>query len=601
MAALGKEKDLQDELKDLIKNVASKYRLSGLEIADVKRDHPVDRQSVDIVIFLRGFAPFLFIETKWKGKKASRQESIYNPLGAAVIGQVLSYAALYKRNFGQLPSYCMTTNEEYFVIFRTPEKIYEFVDLEKAEERDYENAIKRGKYAELLENYVLIQGELKLTSEYIYDILDKLSKDLIAREPLSRIEPSLVLIQYFRTFVYALAKKIQPLVKLKMHEDNKLASSLKTLRSESGFSPTPDGLALMMSYVLMDKIIFYKVLEQAYKLPKMSHLNTRSSTSFDDEFLNLVEEATRVTRDFEPIFFTGPYDLIPIPDDPSVMDYINDFIATVNQVNIMAIADLIGYIYEELLPPEERHLLGQFYTPSPVAELIIKWSIKGHEDKVLDPGVGSGTFLAQAYKAILTHKTGSDKIPTSKEIHERILNALYAIDVNPFPVHLTAMTLAMKNVLAPFAGMNLMVNNFFRLEPGATYLSPYRIKTPAGEQRREIAIPTFDCVVGNPPYTRWDEIDDDTKTVILRKLGPIIKGYGLLPAGGLKQGQNPGIYIYWVMHASKFLAVGDTVWAAFWTCIIWPPFLSCTLRERHRLPNAGAASGIWTRVTSVAG
>ena len=60
--------------------------------------------------------------------------------------------------------------------------------------------------------------------------------------------------------------------------------------------------------------------------------------------------------------------------------------------------DIVGYVYEELIPGEERHILGEFYTPKPIAELIVRWCVRAVDDTVLDPGCGSGTFLVEAYK-----------------------------------------------------------------------------------------------------------------------------------------------------------------------------------------------------------
>jgi len=42
------------------------------------------------------------------------------------------------------------------------------------------------------------------------------------------------------------------------------------------------------------------------------------------------------------------------------------------------LGDITGYIYEDLIPAEERHQMGQFYTPQPIAELIARWCINGN-------------------------------------------------------------------------------------------------------------------------------------------------------------------------------------------------------------------------------
>jgi|GEM_PF-4158896 hypothetical protein len=43
----------------------------------------------------------------------------------------------------------------------------------------------------------------------------------------------------------------------------------------TGYTPTPEGLAREMAYVLLKKIVSYKVLERYYKLPRLEPLYER--------------------------------------------------------------------------------------------------------------------------------------------------------------------------------------------------------------------------------------------------------------------------------------------------------------------------------------
>ena len=43
----------------------------------------------------------------------------------------------------------------------------------------------------------------------------------------------------------------------------------------TGYTPTPEGLAREMAYVLLNKIVSYKVLERHYKLPRLEPLYER--------------------------------------------------------------------------------------------------------------------------------------------------------------------------------------------------------------------------------------------------------------------------------------------------------------------------------------
>jgi hypothetical protein len=79
-----REAKLQDKLKDLIEAVAGKFRFHGLEITRVERDYPIDARKVDLVLFMRGEVPFMFIETKRVGKDRESRR-LFDPLDVAVV------------------------------------------------------------------------------------------------------------------------------------------------------------------------------------------------------------------------------------------------------------------------------------------------------------------------------------------------------------------------------------------------------------------------------------------------------------------------------------------------------------------------------------
>jgi SAM-dependent methyltransferase len=186
----------------------------------------------------------------------------------------------------------------------------------------------------------------------------------------------------------------------------------------------------------------------------------------------------------------------------------------------------------------------------------VKWSVRKPTDVVLDPGCGSGTFLIETYSRLYELKTGKtlQGVTPSREIHEAILNQLYGVDINPFPLHLTAMNLAMRNARNPSSTMNIIYDDFFTILPEQQVLASYTTVTINGVRPRHIPLPkTFDAVVGNPPYTRWVEIPDKTQRMILHLL-PQFPAYDLRPDPN--RGREPGIYVYWIMHATRFLKEG---------------------------------------------
>ena len=553
VSKMNREAEIQDALKNLIKNVAEKFRFEGLDITDVKRDHPVDNREVDIVVFTRGGIPFMFIETKRKGKEPSR---LFDPLDVSVVGQVMSYVAIYKKRNNFVVPFVATANPSKIAIFRTPENIEDYVNVEAIHKRDYKNVLKPLKYELLLKEQMERYEKLGLNEEYISVLLGRLASEYREKR-IIKVEPTRALVDRFREFVDRISERCRSLVERKISDE-----PLRTRVKKLGYKLDPENLPLtvanvtrMMTYVLMNKLIFYKILEKTYRLPPLSSLDSSSQLRFGEDLAYHFRRAVEVTEDFEPIFKTGVYDFLPIPDDPELMEYINDFIYTLDSVEIVKIGEQIGYMYEGLIPPEERHQLGQFYTPPWVCELITKWCIKSPEDVVLDPGVGSGGFLLKAYGVLLEEKTGSSDLRlVRKPIHERILNQLYALDINPFPTHLSAMGLSMRNVRVLSTMMNIIPADFFSLQPEQEVLTPYTMKTVAGEIPRKFVIPQLDAVIGNPPYTRWTEIPEETQILIRKRLGRLMREYGLMPQ--VSRGVEPGIYTYWIMHATDFLKEG---------------------------------------------
>ena len=246
-----------------------------------------------------------------------------------------------------------------------------------------------------------------------------------------------------------------------------------------------------------------------------------------------------------------------LPSYVGVLKAIDGLIHDLDNVELEKLGDVIGYVYEEIIDPEERHQLGQFYTPHGVAELIAKWCIRSPSDLVLDPGSGSGIFLVEAYRRLYKLKTGR-KLEgiAEKDIHEQIIKQLYAIDIDEFACHLSAVNISVRNVLHPSRDLNIIHSDFFNPEfkPPYRAKSYYKVITPEGERIREIEIPVVDCVVGNPPYTRWVEIPEKTQEFIRQKLGELMRKYSLTPQ--VRRGLEPPIYLFWIMNAERFLKDG---------------------------------------------
>jgi hypothetical protein len=65
-------------------------------------------------------------------------------------------------------------------------------------------------------------------------------------------------------------------------------------------------------------------------------------------------------------------------------------------------ADVLKILYESLVDPDERHDLGEYYTPDWLAAWIIAAAVDAPlEQRVLDPACGSGTFVFHAVRQLI--------------------------------------------------------------------------------------------------------------------------------------------------------------------------------------------------------
>jgi type I restriction-modification system DNA methylase subunit len=573
-----RERSLQDELYRIIANIVRGKRFAGLTLS-VQTEFPIDNRRVDIAVLKDPEGvPILIIETKRKVERRGyyKKEERFDPYGRSVLGQALSYAALIKEKFNlsATPAFA-TANRDAIVLFSPIIDPRKYLNWEAVEAGDYENVLDSRTYVSLIHEHYLFDEKNPLREELLQYMLDQVAR--IWQREVSpetvRKRPGDWLLGRLRSFVDVLSRYyVTDVLRTRIMTDANFAAQLNALAVKAGYEKglteiigedysRTETLARMMVYVLMNKIIFYKVLERHYNLDELKPILERKPDISSKDYLDILNQhfkkALSVTGDFEQIFITDLYDHIVLSEERGALIEIDELIRLLSEVEIEKLGDIVGYIYEDLIPEEERHKMGQFYTPQPIAELIAKWCINGNPDAlILGPGCGSGTFEVEAYWHLSYLKTGRKRgIPPGNEVHKSILKQIYAIDINPFPAQLTAMNLAMKNVRAPTTDANIVTADFFSIMPGHKLLAPYTVTTPSGLKRKEIAFPSsFDVVMGNPPYTRWNDLPEQTRRRILQLYGEVLRNYKLhkFATGGA----IPGIFIPWIIHSAIFLKEG---------------------------------------------
>lgn len=123
-----------------------------------------------------------------------------------------------------------------------------------------------------------------------------------------------------------------------------------------------------------------------------------------------------------------------------------------------------------------RKARGAFYTPEPLARYVTDWAVRSVDDKVLEPSCGEAAFLLAAVDR---------------------LGALREAEADPTVPHLDGVELhetsaAAARDLLREAGVeaDVSVGDFFTFDPSGSY----------------------DVVIGNPPYVRYQDFSGDSRT-----------------------------------------------------------------------------------------
>jgi adenine-specific DNA-methyltransferase len=125
-------------------------------------------------------------------------------------------------------------------------------------------------------------------------------------------------------------------------------------------------------------------------------------------------------------------------------------------------------VVEALDTPVLRKARGAFFTPPAITEAIVHWAVRTGSDRILEPSCGEAAFL----------------IPAALQI-ERL-----GVPVDGVPIQLTGIDLhaestrrARSHLAKSPVPSEIRKGNFFDLAP----------------------VPTYDAVVGNPPYVRYQD------------------------------------------------------------------------------------------------
>jgi hypothetical protein len=101
--------------------------------------------------------------------------------------------------------------------------------------------------------------------------------------------------------------------------------------------------------------------------------------------------------------------------------------------------DVMKVLYESVISAEQRHRLGEYYTPDWLAESIVEHVVMDPlHQRVLDPSCGSGTFLFHAVRRYLAAAAEADM--SQPGALNGVTRAVTGLDVHPVAVTLARVT-----------------------------------------------------------------------------------------------------------------------------------------------------------------
>jgi len=224
---------------------------------------------------------------------------------------------------------------------------------------------------------------------------------------------------------------------------------------------------------------------------------------FDVGYTRLLEDAFRsASRLYAAAFEETELDWVIRVDDANLSSVIEWSMYVFSRFDFATVkGDTLTGIYDRFLDRRKRKEFGEFYTPPAVAKYIVERLGLSSESKVFDPSCGSGTFLLEAYDAMIGRDLRRGAADWN-DVQEALRN-INGNDLNPFSA-----------ILAQIQMLWQLLE--FRAEIGSAGFPEIRVAE--GDALKRVGLDTplslyteleadqYDAVIGNPPYIRPERL-----------------------------------------------------------------------------------------------
>lgn len=445
--------------------------------------------------------------------------------------------------------YFVTWNMQTAIIWRTPEKTRKVVkESDKVREFDPDNRITSVEDIRDAEKSLLLESRCA-----------QLLRDLARLYHNESINLPLADTTFFVEMVGNASNKMEGTLLQDIKKaitDKNFNKRLNAWAKKQGVSKYDQDyyqtLAQQVSYKIIAKILFYLTMRLHYSDLTRLELPPKSYKTAIKKMRSLFQQALDV--DYQAIFEQDITDEIELSKETTkIIVQLTDNLEHWS-FELLPL-DVIGAVFEKLIPEDARHSLGQYFTPDNLVDLIVSFCVRNGDDFVMDPTCGTGTFLIRSYNRLRN-------LAAKRKPHHKLLEQLWGFDIAVFPAELATINLYRQDLSDYLNFPRVLAQDFFEVLPGASFEFPPPKKTVKTGERVKVKIPEFDALLGNFPYIRQELIEKAEKGYKKTLERVLVEGWGgkypqLFKDGGqIRLSGQADIYAYLFFHAATHLKDG---------------------------------------------
>ncbi len=269
------------------------------------------------------------------------------------------------------------------------------------------------------------------------------------------------------------------------------------------------GIAQILFYCVLRNHVIERRLDKQYQdYPILRPLGI--AYGIPTQIQEIIQDIPKNNYDFKSIF-DERHDIFSRLDDEAA-EVLSKIVRKFEGISASFVIkqNLIGEIFQRLMPFEIRKKFAAYYTRNKAAELLCELSILDQNQLIYDPACGSGTLLVKAY-----HR----KKHLGLNQHTKLLEQIHGSDISDIAAMMSTVNLAIQDPAKWTNEVNIYPVDAFALISGLTRFMSHDQMTANGLKTvSPIFLPTqdyrVDVLLGNPPFTRGSRLPLNTRDVL---------------------------------------------------------------------------------------